>query len=121
MPGFGRASPKHMEPHQEKKLDDILAGLNQLIPQVADTKSDVRYLRSEVQEIRVLDGQQNTRLDNLEGDLDAVGKKIRKHFADTLIHAGQRWHDIREHWKFIFAFCGCLCAVVWMFKRMGWL
>ena len=90
-----------LTPHQEAKLDRVLEGLAAMVPQVGNNRSDIIHLRSVQQKHALKLERQDEKIKQVEEDQDGLGKKVRAHMGDTLIHAGRRWHDIREHWKFI--------------------
>ncbi len=98
---------------QSTKMDGLLAGLNQLVPQVRDNKSDVRYLRGEVQKIHVTDSRQSEQIKNVQGDVDAVGKKVRAHVGNASLHrsSGDAFTDASIRWVFIAKVSGGLAAL----------
>lgn len=88
---------------QNLKMDGLLAGLNQLVPQVRDNKSDVRYLRSEVQKIHAMDSAQTEQIKNLGDDVDSIGNKQRKHDGNSAIHRNpsDAFADASLRWGFM--------------------
>lgn len=88
-----------LEPHQEKKLDDILGGLNQIIPQVRDLKEDTREIRDDVQELKITNATQDARIEALDGHINGVGAKVRSHVENGRIHSSPHFQPISNGWK----------------------
>jgi len=103
-----------MEPHQEAKLDRILEVVSELKPQVADTKSDVRYLRSEMKKAEVGLARHDERIGDLSGDVGAIGKKIRIHIDDKDVHGPKEdiWAGATVRWRFIGAVSGAIVGML---------
>ena len=103
-----------MEPHQEKKLDDLLAGMNQLIPQVSRTQSDVNYLRSSTKRLEIQGARHDERMGNIEGDVDAIGGKVRDHIGQAGLHktATDTFTDATVRWKFVGTVAAGIVAVI---------
>lgn len=99
-----------MEPHQEAKLDAILKGLSRLEPQVAESRSDVRFLRSEIVRVQVQQAKESERLNGLEDDFNGLGAKVREHVKDKDVHAPKEdaWSGATVRWKFV----GAVAAAV---------
>jgi len=108
-----------MEPHQERKLDDILAGLSALSPQVADLKTDVKDLDSGIRAIQIDQAVQKKASENSEKHIDAIGSKLRGHVDDSKIHGGHsgpapapdHWTGATQRWKFVASFTAAVLAV----------
>ncbi len=92
-----------MNERQESKLDDVLKGLAGLVPQMADAKSDIRYLRYEVGKIHVLDGQQSEQIKTVAGDVNSLGTKVRSHILNMAIHRNPNdaFTDASIRWVFL--------------------
>ena len=108
-----------MNPQQEGKLDALLAGMNQLIPQVADAKQDISGLQDDVGEIKLGAARQDERMNGLNKHLDAVGSKVRTHVENGQIHSLPSGSKPRDHgfkdatarWKFVGAVAAAVIAV----------
>lgn len=105
-----------MNDRQEKKVDDLLKGLHELIPQVADNKAGVNYLRSSTKRLEVDQGRHEERMENSECDLDSLGKKVREHIGQASIHepipAKDAFTNATVRWKFIAAVGAGLTAFI---------
>ena len=107
-----------MDTNQERILTDCLAAINRMEPQIVETRSDVRFLRSEVVKIREKNVAQDCDIERIDSDLDSLGSKVRTHIADTIVHAGQQWHSIREHWKFIGIVVGLFSVALGLLNKL---
>jgi len=88
---------------QNAKMDGLIAGINQLVPQVSDSKSDIRYLRSAVKKNEVGLARLEEKQGNMSEDIDNIGKKQRKHEGDISIHRnpGDAFTDATLRWGFL--------------------
>ena len=102
-----------MNKEQESKIDRLLAGLNQLIPQVANNKSDIHFLRSENIENKTEIARHDERIENLCEDVEATGKKICDHVVSAKLHGSNAssMKDATVRWTLIGKIAGALTGI----------
>ena len=112
-----------MNDRQEQKLDRVLEGLNQLIPQVADNKAGVNYLRSNTKRLEVNQARHDERMENIEGDVNALGGKVRTHIGIASIHqpvpTKNAFADASVRWTFIAKVAGGLAAAMGLLAMLA--
>ncbi len=99
---------------QSTKMDGLLAGLNQLVPQVSDNKSSIRFLRSQDSAKGEKLARHDERISNLVGDVDSIGSGVRKHVGNSSLHrsAADAFTDGTVRWKFVGAVTAAIGSIV---------
>lgn len=102
-----------MNDRQEAKLDKAIGMMHEMLPQVADTKSDVRFLRSENMKVQKQQERHDERIDSLGGDVNALGAKVRDHVGKTSLHrsATDVFKDSTVRWTWIAKVAGAFTAL----------
>jgi len=106
------------------KQDEILAALNQLIPQVKTANTGIAKTQTEVTNIRIEFARYQEKHENLKGHIEGIGAKLRTHIDDAAKHSPvflnqpppaappDPWSGATVRWRFLGAVTLGLTALI---------